>query len=253
MDTNAPHSRPVNNAIYSALGERWYEADDDPIALLRAESRLRNVWVNAELDARFSQPCDVLDIGCGAGFMTNELAQRGHRVTGLDASAESLAVAAARDVTGTVKYDHGTAYRLPYSDGSFACVGAMDLLEHVDQPRQVISEAARVLAPGGIFFFHTYNRNWLVWLIVIKGVEWFVKNTAKDIHVLRLCLRPDEVRQMCTDSGLAVEQLRGTRPCLNRAFLRLLTHGVVANDFRFTFTASTRLGYTGYAIKRSAQ
>src|SRR5690606_2421000 len=49
MDTTtAAHplnARPVNNALYDTLGERWYTAQDDPVALLRAESRLRNPWV----------------------------------------------------------------------------------------------------------------------------------------------------------------------------------------------------------------
>jgi 2-polyprenyl-6-hydroxyphenyl methylase/3-demethylubiquinone-9 3-methyltransferase len=35
----------VNNAVYDTLGRRWYEAEDDPIALLRAESRARNPWI----------------------------------------------------------------------------------------------------------------------------------------------------------------------------------------------------------------
>ncbi len=35
----------INNAIYETLGERWYEAWDDPIALLRAESRVKHPWI----------------------------------------------------------------------------------------------------------------------------------------------------------------------------------------------------------------
>ena len=35
----------VNNRIYEDLGEKWYKAEDDPIALLRAEARFRNPWV----------------------------------------------------------------------------------------------------------------------------------------------------------------------------------------------------------------
>ena len=77
--------RPVNNDIYSALGARWYDADDDPVALLRAESRLRNPWVGRRIDDTFGERrCAVLDIGCGAGFLSNSLAAAGHRVTGLD-------------------------------------------------------------------------------------------------------------------------------------------------------------------------
>ena len=49
----------------------------------------------------------------------------------------------------------------------------MDLLEHVEVPAKVIAEASRVLKPGGLFFFHTFNRNWFSWLFALKGVEWF--------------------------------------------------------------------------------
>lgn len=67
----------VNNDIYHALGERWYKAQDDPVALLRAESRLRSPWVAEQLHARFAgRKLRVLDVGCGGGFLTNYLAPR---------------------------------------------------------------------------------------------------------------------------------------------------------------------------------
>jgi 2-polyprenyl-6-hydroxyphenyl methylase/3-demethylubiquinone-9 3-methyltransferase len=242
--------RPVNNEIYSTLGARWYDADDDPVALLRAESRLRNPWVARHVEGAFGdRRCAVLDIGCGAGFLSNHLAALGHTVTGLDASSESLDVAARHDATGTVRYDHGDALALPYADGAFDIVCAMDFLEHVEDPGRVIGEAARVLAPGGLFFFHTFNRNWLSWLVIIKGVEWFVKNTPADMHVLHLFLRPDEVSGMCRAHGLETVEQVGSRPIFGRSFWGMLATGRVPPDFGFTFTRSTRLAYTGVARK----
>jgi 2-polyprenyl-6-hydroxyphenyl methylase/3-demethylubiquinone-9 3-methyltransferase len=65
----------VNNDIYHDLGERWYNAQDDPVALLRAESRLRNPWIAEELRVRFSgRALRIFDIGCGGGFLSNYLA-----------------------------------------------------------------------------------------------------------------------------------------------------------------------------------
>jgi 2-polyprenyl-6-hydroxyphenyl methylase/3-demethylubiquinone-9 3-methyltransferase len=239
--------------MYSALGARWYDADDDPVALLRAESRLRNPWVGKHIEDAFGgRPCAVLDIGCGAGFLSNHLAGLGHRVTGIDASGESLEVAARHDPTRTVRYDHGDALALPYADRAFDVVCAMDFLEHVEDPDRVIGEAARVLRPGGLFFFHTFNRNWLSWLVIIKGVEWFVKNTPDDMHVLRLFLRPDEVQGMCRGHALETVELLGSRPKLGRAFWVMLATGRVPTDFGFTFSPSTRLAYTGLARKTSA-
>ncbi len=245
----------VNNEVYDALGERWYAANDDPIALLRAESRLRNPWIASEARARLGpMRRRVLDVGCGAGFLANHLASEGFDVTGLDASAESLAVAARHDATRTVRYDRGDARHLPYPDGSFDIVCAMDFLEHVDDPRAVVAEAARVLAPGGLFFFHTFNRNRLAWLVVIKGVEWFVRNVPKDLHVLHLFVKPEELEAMCAGSALAVRELRGSAPrVLSAAFFRMLATGVVPPEFRFDFTRSTRIGYAGFAEKLAGE
>jgi len=241
---------PVNNAVYETLGERWYRAEDDPIALLRAESRLRNPWIAGELARAFAnRPVEVLDIGCGGGFLSNHLGSVGHRVTGLDASTDALTVASRYDGSGRVRYQQGDALNLPYPAGSFDAVCAMDFLEHVESPDRVIAEAARVLKPNGLFFFHTFNRTRLSWLIVIKGVEWFVRNTPRNLHVLRLFLKPEEVRASCERHGLVELQLRGVRPVFDRAFLKLLFTRRVSADFRFTFTRSTGLGYSGLAKK----
>jgi 2-polyprenyl-6-hydroxyphenyl methylase/3-demethylubiquinone-9 3-methyltransferase len=242
---------PVNNAVYDELGERWYDADDDPVALLRAESASRTPWIVSEIETRLSRmPVRVLDMGCGGGFLSNALALAGHEVTGVDSSTSSLDVAARHDGTRRVRYTLCDARRLPFEGGSFDVVCAMDFLEHVDEPRGVIAEAARVLAPGGLFFFHTFNRSLLAWLVVIKGVEWFVKNTPKDLHVLRLFLKPDEVCAMCAAHDLSVQTLRGLEPVLfSRAFLRLLGTRTVPRDFEFRFTRSTRIAYTGVAAK----
>jgi 2-polyprenyl-6-hydroxyphenyl methylase / 3-demethylubiquinone-9 3-methyltransferase len=244
-------SQLVNNEIYHELGERWYKAKDDPVALLRAESRARNGWIASHLDSHFSKAtARVLDVGCGAGFLANDLARRGFQVSGLDASENSLAVARQYDATGTVKYQAGDAYHLPYADESFEAVCAMDFLEHIERPAQVIAEMARVLRPHGLFFFHTFNRNFLAWLIVIKGVEWVVKNTPQDLHILKLFIKPAELKAMCEANGLRVESLRGFVPKINqRAFWRLLVRGVVDDDFEFQFSNSTLTGYAGFAVK----
>jgi 2-polyprenyl-6-hydroxyphenyl methylase/3-demethylubiquinone-9 3-methyltransferase len=240
----------VNNEIYEALGDRWYDAEDDPVALLRAESNLRNPWVAEEIAGTLgASGRAVLDIGCGGGFLANHLASRGHRVTGLDASRDALAVAARHDRTGSVHYQHGDAFALPFAEASFDVVCAMDFLEHVERPERVIAEAARVLKPSGLFFFHTFNRNVLSWLIVIKGVEWFVRNTPRDMHVLRLFLTPEEVSASCHGHGLEVLRIRGTRPKLGWSFWRMLVTRRVPKEFCFTFTNSTRLGFSGMARK----
>ncbi|HET9989700.1 MAG TPA: bifunctional 2-polyprenyl-6-hydroxyphenol methylase/3-demethylubiquinol 3-O-methyltransferase UbiG, partial [Kofleriaceae bacterium] len=219
------------------------------IALLRAEARHRNPWIAEAIGAT---PRRVLDLGCGAGFLANYLAERGHTVTGLDATDENLAIARAYDRTGSASYVIGDARVLPFPDASFDAVCAMDLLEHVEDPASVVAEAARVLAPGGLFFFHTFNRTWLANLVVIKGVELFVKNTPPDLHVLRLFVKPEELAAMCDAHALGLVELRGSRPRFRWPLWRMLVTREVGDDFAFTFTRSTTLGYTGFARKQPA-
>jgi 2-polyprenyl-6-hydroxyphenyl methylase / 3-demethylubiquinone-9 3-methyltransferase len=241
----------VNTEIYQELGERWYTANDDPVALLRAESRARNDWIAGEIQKAFPDgPPRVLDIGCGAGFLSNDLARRGLLVAGLDTSERSLAVAKQHDKTDSVSYELGDAYRLPCPAAAFEVVCALDFLEHVAEPARVIKEIARVLKPRGQFFFSTFNRNLLSYLVVIKGVEWFVKNTPRDLHVLKLFIKPSELRAMCAGNGLSITAISGFGPKINqRAFWRMLRTGIVADDFEFVFKKSTLMGYLGLAVK----
>ena len=244
---NASYGDAINNACYDTLGDRWYTADDDPIALLRAESRFRNPWIAGRLSERFGR-ARVLDVGCGGGFLSNALGREGHDVIGLDASAQSLAIARAHDETGRVTYVRGDALHVPFEDASFDAVCAMDFLEHVDDPSRVVAEAARVLRPGGLFFFHTFNRNPLAWLVVIKGVEWFVRNAPPKMHILRFFVKPEELRSMCARQALTITELNGSAPAVfSVPFWRMLATGRVAPNFRFVHTASLAIAYSGVA------
>lgn len=250
MARNPSSPVAVNNEIYLALGEHWYADEDSPMGLLRAESKLHNPWVAARLDEAFGdRPCRVLDVGCGGGFLSNDIALRGREVIGIDLAADALAVARAHDASERVRYLQGDAFALPFKDRSFDAVCAMDLLEHLETPGRAIAEASRVLRPGGLLFFHTFNRNFLSWLVIIWGVETFVPNAPEHLHVLRLFLKPEEIRAACIENGLGAPELVGIRPQLTLPFWRMLATGRVGSDITFRFTRSTCLGYSGVARK----
>jgi 2-polyprenyl-6-hydroxyphenyl methylase/3-demethylubiquinone-9 3-methyltransferase len=240
----------INNAIYETLGERWYEAWDDPVALLRAEGRVKHPWILKKIQENFAEmKVEILDVGCGAGFLPNDFAREGYPMTGVDLSAESLKVARKYDKTNTVKYLEADALHLPFPDAHFDVVTCMDFLEHVEDPEKYIHEMSRVLRPGGLFFFHTFNRNLLSWLFIIKSVEWLVKNTPKHMHVINLFIKPSELAQSCQKSGMGPVEMTGIRPVFSSIPLRSLFSGVVPKSFRFQLTRSLLLSYMGYARK----
>lgn len=248
---NSTSSNSVNNSIYETYGQKWYTADDDPVALLRHESKAKTPWVIENIKAKFplNSTTQVLDVGCGGGFLSNELAKQNLSVTGVDIAEDSIQVAALYDSTKSVKYLQADAYQLPFPDASFDVITAMDFLEHVENPQKVIREFSRVLKPDGLFIFHTFNRNILAYLVIIKLVEWLVKNTPKNMHILRLFVTPQEARDYCSQAGLRVEKMTGIKPVFSSIPLKNIFSGVVPRSLKFELTSSLMLSYMGSAVK----
>jgi 2-polyprenyl-6-hydroxyphenyl methylase/3-demethylubiquinone-9 3-methyltransferase len=244
--------KKINNSIYENLGDKWYLAKDDPIALLREESKFRNPWILESIQKhnKSHKSSHILDLGCGGGFLSNFLSKKGYKVTGLDLAEDALKVARQFDQTKNVNYIQGSAYHLPFKEGTFDIVCAMDFLEHVEFPQKIIKEISRVLKPGGQFFFYTFNRNILSWLFVIKGVEWILKKTPENLHVYHLFIKPEELEHYCKNNKLLVQTFKGVGPkILHRKFFKFILKREVPQDFPFTFKKSLCLGYLGHALK----
>jgi len=236
----------IDNSIYDKYGDKWYTVTDDPVALLRAENRVKAPWIIE----RIKKSSTILDVGCGAGFLSNELALAGHKVTGIDLSPTSLEVAGRYDKTQTVTYIVADAFKLPFPDESFDVICAMDFLEHIDDPSKVIKEFSRVLKPGGDFFYHTFNRNFLSWLIIIKFVEWLIPNTPKNMHVLKLFIKPSELRSFCQLAQMEIKEMTGIKPVLSSIPLTKIFSGNVPPQMRFELTFTLLTSYMGHAHKK---
>lgn len=89
----------------------------------------------------------TLEVGCGEGRVTRDLAKRGHRVVAVDSTQTLLTLA--RDADGQNLYLRSDAAALPFADGSFELVVFYNSLMDVDDMDGSVREAARVLSRGG--------------------------------------------------------------------------------------------------------
>lgn len=102
---------------------------------------------------RLGPDAEVLDVGSGPGTITVGLARRAARVVGLDMSAEMVEAAsdlAAREKLANVTFEVGSAYDLPFDDGTFDVVYTHQVLQHLADPVSALVEFRRALRPGGL-------------------------------------------------------------------------------------------------------
>jgi len=115
-------------------------------------------WIDGLTLAPGSQ---VLEIGCGAGFMAVALAQRGFRVQAIDAVEAMVELSRRHAVeSGTTDFlsvDLGDVYSLAFENGSFDLVIALGVITWLGRPELAIQEMARVTGPGGQVIFTAAN------------------------------------------------------------------------------------------------
>jgi 2-polyprenyl-6-hydroxyphenyl methylase/3-demethylubiquinone-9 3-methyltransferase len=187
----------------------------------------------------------------------------GFTTTGVDPSEESLHTAShhAKANGLDIRYDKGSGESLPYADGSFDCVFCCDVLEHVQDLPKVVSEIARVLKPGGIFFYDTLNRTFVSKLVAIKiWQEW--KRWAfmpPNLHVWKMFIKPSEMKELLQSSGLEWQEHRGSSPNVSiptmLSYLRKRAKGEwtfadLGKRFWLVESKDMNILYAGYAIKR---
>ena len=241
----------INNAFYDDLGHRWFEDDGHAIALLRAEGRLKLAYTHEVLARHGIGPgARVLDVACGGGLIALPLAEAGYRVEGIDLSGSSLEEARRRVPEGAdATFRVGDATALEAEDATYDAVLLFDMLEHVEDQAGVIAEAARVVKPGGVVLFNTFNRTPLAWLVAVKGFKFVVREAPDHIHVWRLFLPPTDLADLAAPHGLTVEEVHGVRPTLDGAFGRSLLCRRVDPAFSFTTVRSLAVGYMGTAVR----
>jgi 2-polyprenyl-6-hydroxyphenyl methylase/3-demethylubiquinone-9 3-methyltransferase len=199
---------PAEIAKFSELAHRWWDPTSEFRPLHEINPlRLDYIDRKAKLAGK-----DVLDIGCGGGLLTEAMAERGARVSGIDLSERALKVAQLH------LYESGRSvdYRLLSAEACaqaeparFDVVTCMELLEHVPDPQSTVSACAALLRPGGSAFFSTIARNPKAYLYAILGAEYLLKLLPRGTHDYAKFIRPSELAAMCRRAGLEVVDMIG--------------------------------------------
>ena len=199
---------PIELEKFSQLAHRWWDPQSE-FKPLHEINPLRLGYIDriAGLAGR-----TVLDVGCGGGILSEAMAAKGARVTGIDLADKPLKVAqlhlleSGADVEYLKISAEAFARERPQS---FDVVTCMELLEHVPDPAATVRACSQLLKPGGTAFFATINRNPKSYLFAVLGAEYVLKLLPRGTHDYAKFLKPSELASMCRKAGLSVAGVTG--------------------------------------------
>jgi 2-polyprenyl-6-hydroxyphenyl methylase/3-demethylubiquinone-9 3-methyltransferase len=206
------HSINVDHAEihkFEKLAARWWDPGSE-FAPLHQINPLRLDYIDRHSGGLEDKL--VLDVGCGGGLLSEAMAARGARVTGIDLGKAPLQVARLHLLESglEVNYERIAVERLAEErPEAFDLVTCMELLEHVPDPESVVRACARLLKPGGKAFFSTINRNPKSYLFAIVGAEYVLRLLPKGTHDFAKFIRPAELDTWIRRSNLFLRDIIG--------------------------------------------
>ena len=255
----------INNGIYDLEGDKWWKPDFSLNLIKTVLNPYRVGYSEKIFDLLKINPegKTALEVGCGGGILCEEIARIGLIAYGIDPSEQSImtAVRHSNESGLNINYATGAGEYLQFQDNTFDIVFCCDVLEHVRDLPKVISEISRVLKPGGIFIYDTFNRTLLSNLVAIKVLqEW--KRWAimpSDLHVWEMFIKPGEIKFLLQKNKLDWQEHRGIKP--NISYLKMLrflhkravgdiTYQEFGKEFAMVESRSIQIIYMGYAVKK---
>ncbi|QBQ54684.1 bifunctional 2-polyprenyl-6-hydroxyphenol methylase/3-demethylubiquinol 3-O-methyltransferase UbiG [Nitrosococcus wardiae] len=225
---------PGEIAKFEQLAHRWWDQKGE-FKPLHDINPLRLEYIRSRCSLAGKR---VLDVGCGGGILTEELARLGAKVTGIDLSEAPLTVARLHALEGNLKIDYRqiSVEQLTEAEAeSFDVVTNLEMLEHVPDPASIIAACGRLLKPHGKVFFSTLNRTLKAYLFAIIGAEYTLQLLPKGTHDYQRFIQPAELEAWCRAAGLELQDLTGLH-------YNPLTH-------RYWLGHDINVNYLAYGIK----
>ncbi|MGK6354426.1 bifunctional 2-polyprenyl-6-hydroxyphenol methylase/3-demethylubiquinol 3-O-methyltransferase UbiG [Sphingomonas sp. DT-207] len=207
---------PAQAEHFGRLAKDWWDPRGSS-AMLHRLNPARLAYVREAVDAHWDgdgasfAPLagrTALDVGCGAGLLTEPLARLGARATGIDAAPENIGAATAHAAAMGLDIEYIAGGIENLAGRQFDLVVSMEVIEHVANPPSFVAGLAGALAPGGLMILSTPNRTALSRLAMItigEGTGAIPRGT----HDWQAFLTPDELTELLQGAGLQVSDLRG--------------------------------------------
>ncbi len=153
----------------------------------------------------------LLDVGCGGGLICEPMVRLGATVTGIDAGAQNINVAAlhAKSSRLTIDYRTSSAEDLANTSAQFDVVLALEIIEHVANPALFYDALAALVKPGGLLILSTLNRTTKSYLMAIIGAEYVLRWLPRGTHQWKQFVKPSEMAAALTKRQFTITDTAG--------------------------------------------
>ncbi len=193
---------------FNALANRWWDPEG-PQKPLHALNPARLGYVRDRTTLRGAR---VLDVGCGAGLLSEALAREGAQVTAIDLAPDLIKIAKLHRLESGVEVEYRLTPVETLADempAAFDAIVCMEMLEHVPDPGAIIAACATLLKPGGRLFLSTLNRTPAAFALAIVGAEYVARLLPKGTHHYRDFIKPSELGAWLRAADLELEDVSG--------------------------------------------
>jgi len=148
----------------------------------------------------------ILDVGCGAGILSEALARIGADVTGIDACQDNIEVAklhAQKDNSlSSLRYICSSVEaHCDSEEKNYDAVVASEVIEHVDNQELFVSKCSSLVRESGSLFFTTLSKTQLSWLVAIVGAEYVLGLLPRGTHEWNKFITPEDLENLLKVSG----------------------------------------------------
>jgi 2-polyprenyl-6-hydroxyphenyl methylase/3-demethylubiquinone-9 3-methyltransferase len=215
---------PQEVARFDRLGAQWWDPDG-PMRALHKFNPVRVAYLRELLGKHYlrdGNPRDwrspvalhgltILDIGCGAGILSEPLARLGARMTSIDPARRNIEAAKDHATKTNLAIDYRciAAEELAAEGALFDVVLAMEVVEHVRDVGRFLAEAAAMVRPGGMLAAATLNRTLKSFAFAILGAEYLLRWVPRGTHNWTQFVTPLELANALRDAGLRIKDETG--------------------------------------------
>ncbi|MFV0432120.1 MAG: bifunctional 2-polyprenyl-6-hydroxyphenol methylase/3-demethylubiquinol 3-O-methyltransferase UbiG [Alphaproteobacteria bacterium] len=222
MDKNNEYTQKGSRADiaeierFAKIADTWWD-ENGPFKALHAMNPPRIAFIYEQIIKHYPQEgenifahLDILDAGCGGGILTEALYKKGAKLTGVDATEESLNVAKAHAQMNNLDIDYHLGLVDDMDDNHlFDIICSLEVVEHLPDVSGFLAALEKRLKPGGLIFISTINRTPKAIVLAKYAAEYLLNLAPKGTHEWQKFVKPSELQTIAHHLNLEVKGISG--------------------------------------------